>query len=48
MEINLSAEMIEKITYVSAGRLNDLKSKEEAIKIAYRSIKHRSEENICN
>lgn len=32
MEINLSAEMIEKITYVSAGRLNDLKEKEEAVK----------------
>ena len=32
MEINLSAEMIEKITYVSAGRLSDLKAKEEAVK----------------
>ena len=32
MEINLSTEMIEKITYVSAGRLSDLKAKEEAVK----------------
>ena len=32
MEINLSAEMIEKITFVSAGRLSDLKAKEEAVK----------------
>ena len=32
MEINLSEEMIEKITYVSAGRLSDLKAKEEAVK----------------
>ena len=32
MEINLSAEMIEKITYVSAGRLSDLKTKEEVVK----------------
>lgn len=32
MEINLSAEMIEKITFVSAGRLSDLKSKEEFVK----------------
>lgn len=32
MEINLSAEMIEKITYVSAGRLSDLKAKEEVVK----------------
>ena len=32
MEINLSTEMIEKITYVSAGRLNDLKEKEETVK----------------
>ena len=32
MEINLSKEMIEKVVYVSAGRLNDLKAKEEAVK----------------
>ena len=32
MEINLSTEMIEKIAYVSAGRLSDLKAKEEAVK----------------
>lgn len=32
MNINLSAEMIEKITFVSAGRLSDLKAKEEAVK----------------
>ena len=32
MEINLSAEMIEKIAFVSAGRLSDLKAKEEAVK----------------
>ena len=32
MEINLSAEMIEKITFVSAGRISDLKAKEEAVK----------------
>ena len=32
MEINLSEEMIEKITYVSVGRLSDLKAKEEAVK----------------
>ena len=32
MEINLSEEMIEKITCVSAGRLSDLKAKEEAVK----------------
>ena len=32
MKINLSEEMIEKITYVSAGRLSDLKAKEEAVK----------------
>ena len=32
MEINLSVEMIEKITFVSAGRLSDLKAKEEAVK----------------
>ena len=32
MEINLSTEMIEKITFVSAGRISDLKAKEEAIK----------------
>ena len=32
MEINLSAEMIEKIIFVSAGRLSDLKAKEEAVK----------------
>ena len=30
MEINLSKEMIEKVVYVSVGRLNDLKAKEEA------------------
>lgn len=32
MEINLSTEMIEKIAYVSAGRISDLKAKEEAVK----------------
>ena len=32
MEINLSEEMIEKITCVSVGRLSDLKAKEEAVK----------------
>ena len=32
MEINLSEEMIEKITYVSAGRLSDLKEREETVK----------------
>lgn len=32
MRINLSTEMIEKITYVSAGRLSDLKAKEEFVK----------------
>lgn len=32
MQINLSIEMIEKIVCVSAGRLSDLKSKEEAVK----------------
>ena len=32
MEINLSVEMIEKITFVSAGRISDLKAKEEAVK----------------
>lgn len=32
MEINLSAEMIEKIAYVSAGRLSDLKEKEKIVK----------------
>lgn len=32
MEINLSVEMIEKITCVSAGRLSDLKEKEDAVK----------------
>ena len=32
MEINLSAEMIEKIAFVSAGRLSDLKAKEEVVK----------------
>lgn len=32
MEINLSAEMIEKIAFVSAGRLSDLKAKEESVK----------------
>ena len=32
MEINLSIEMIEKITCVSAGRISDLKAKEEAVK----------------
>lgn len=32
MEINLSAEMIEKITFVSAGRISNLKAKEEAVK----------------
>ena len=32
MNINLSAEMIEKITFVSAGRISDLKAKEEAVK----------------
>ena len=32
MEINLSAEMIEKIAYVSAGRISDLKVKEKAVK----------------
>ena len=32
MEINLSEEMIEKITCVSFGRLSDLKAKEEAVK----------------
>ena len=31
MEINLSDEMIQKTTYVAAGRLRDLKAKEEAI-----------------
>lgn len=32
MEIHLSTEMIEKIAFVSAGRLSDLKAKEEAVK----------------
>ena len=32
MEINLSVEMIEKITFVSAGRISDLKAKEDAVK----------------
>ena len=32
MNINLSAEMIEKIAYVSAGRISDLKVKEKAVK----------------
>lgn len=32
MKINLSVEMIEKITFVSAGRISDLKAKEEAVK----------------
>ena len=32
MEINLSEEMIEKITLVSAGRLSDLKEREETVK----------------
>lgn len=32
MEINLSTEMIEKITFVTAGRISDLKAKEEAVK----------------
>ena len=32
MEINLSTEMIEKIAYVSAGRISDLKVKEKAVK----------------
>lgn len=32
MEINLSIEMIEKIACVSAGRLSDLKAKEETVK----------------
>ena len=32
MEINLSEEMIEKIAYVSAGRISDLKVKEKAVK----------------
>lgn len=32
MEINLSTEMIEKIVYVSAARLMDLKIKEKNIK----------------
>ena len=47
MEINLSEEMIEKITLVSAGRLSDLKEREEPLKIAWRSGKRKSEENIC-
>ena len=32
MEINLSTEMIEKIAFVSSGRISDLKAKEEAVK----------------
>ena len=32
MEINLSTEMIEKIAYISAGRISDLKVKEKAVK----------------
>lgn len=32
MQINLSDEMIEKITCVAAGRLGDLKAKEKAVK----------------
>ena len=32
MEINLSVEIIEKITFVSAGRISDLKEKEDAVK----------------
>lgn len=32
MEINFSNEMIEKITFISAGRISDLKEKEEIIK----------------
>ena len=32
MEIHLSTEMIEKIAFVSVGRLSDLKAKEEAVK----------------
>lgn len=32
MEINLSSEMIEKVTCVAFGRLNDLKARESIVK----------------